>query len=111
MSLHPSTTEFRPLGGVMPASALLAVAILASLLPAPGCALGQRADKPADAAHAGEYARAEALVRSHQWDEGLAVLEPLLKSRLDAERFFSRKTLGQRKPWLYKVGIKMHAWA
>ncbi len=80
MSLHPSTTEFRPLGGVMPASALLAVAILASLLPAPGCALGQRADKPADAAHAGEYARAEALVRSHQWDEGLAVLEPLLKS-------------------------------
>jgi superkiller protein 3 len=50
-------------------------AILAGLLVFAGHARAQSND-----GHAGDYARAESLVRSHRWDEGLAILKPLIAS-------------------------------
>jgi superkiller protein 3 len=67
----PRPSEILTLRGSLPLTLL--AAILVSAGPATRHAFGQPAESQAS-----EYARAEALVRSHRWDEGLAVLEPLL---------------------------------
>jgi tetratricopeptide (TPR) repeat protein len=51
------------------------LALLGGLLAFAGQAPGQTVD-----GRGSDYAHAEALVRSHRWDEGLAVLEPLIAS-------------------------------
>jgi len=53
----------------------LSVALLSGLLISAARASGQAPDSQGS-----EYARAESLVRGHQWDQGLAILEPLIVS-------------------------------